>query len=66
MFGEHILVMDTAVARQCTSLYVPDPRSDQDSLIASTAVVRKMTLITRNVEVFALTDVFSISLDASF
>lgn len=56
-FEGRILVVDTAVARQCASLHVPDPRSDRDALIAATALVHKMTVVTRNVDDFKLTGV---------
>ncbi|MEZ5448932.1 MAG: type II toxin-antitoxin system VapC family toxin [Thiolinea sp.] len=45
-FEERILAVDTAVARQCASLHVPDPRSDRDALIAATALVHGMTVVT--------------------
>lgn len=56
-FGKRILAVDTAVARQCASLHVPDPRSDRDALIAATAMVHGMTVVTRNVDDFAPTSV---------
>ncbi|EIJ35121.1 type II toxin-antitoxin system VapC family toxin [Thiothrix nivea] len=54
-FGERILAVDTAVARQCASLHVPDPCSDRDALIAATALVHGMTVVTRNVDDFTPT-----------
>ena len=54
-FAERILPVDTIVARQCATLHVPDPRSDRDALIAATALVHGMTVITRNVADFAAT-----------
>lgn len=51
-FAERVLVVDTAVARQCARLHVPDPRSDRDALIAATAMVHGMTVVTRNVADF--------------
>ena len=56
-FEGRILVVDTAVARQCASLHVPDPRSDRDALIAATAQVHGMTVVTRNVDDFKPTGV---------
>ena len=55
-FGERMAV-DTAVVRQCASLHVPDPRSDRDALIAATAMVHGMMVVTRNVDDFAPTGV---------
>ena len=45
------------VARQCASLHVPDPRSDRDALIAATAIVHSMTVVTRNIDDFKATGV---------
>ena len=56
-FDGRILVVDTAVARQCARLHVPDPRSDRDALIAATALVHSMTVVTRNVDDFKATGV---------
>ena len=56
-FDGRILVVDTAVARQCAHLHVPDPRSDRDGLIAATALVHGMTVVTRNVDDFKATGV---------
>jgi hypothetical protein len=43
----------TAVAQHCARLHVPDPRADRDALIAATALVHGMTVVTRNVADFA-------------
>ena len=56
-FSDRIIVVDTAVAQRCAKLHVPDPRSDRDALIAATAIVHGMTVVTRNVEDFPATDV---------
>ncbi|HKV39134.1 MAG TPA: type II toxin-antitoxin system VapC family toxin [Blastocatellia bacterium] len=48
-FSGRILLIDTVVAQQCAALHVPDPRSDRDALIAATALVHGMTVVTRNV-----------------
>ena len=47
-FGDRILPVDTAVARKCATLHVPDPRPYRDSLIAATAMVHRLTVVTRN------------------
>ena len=52
-FAGRILAVDTAVAQRCARLHVPDPRSERDSLIAATALVHGMTVVTRNVADFA-------------
>jgi toxin FitB len=51
-FAERILLIDTAVARRCARLHVPDPRTERDALIAATALVHSMTVVTRNVADF--------------
>ena len=56
-FSGRILAIDVAVAQQCAKLHVPDPRSDRDALIAATALVHRMTVVTRNVADFENTGV---------
>ena len=56
-FSERILPFDTAVAQCCARLHVPDPRSDRDAIIAATALVHGMTVVTRNVDDFEPTGV---------
>lgn len=57
VFAEHILPVDTAVARRSAALHVPNPRPIRDGLIAATAFVHGMTVVTRNVADFAPTGV---------
>lgn len=56
-FTERTLPVDTAVALRCARLHVPNPCSERDSLIAATALVHGMTVVTRNVVDFKLTGV---------
>jgi len=56
-FSGRTLPVDTAVAQRCASLHVPDPRSERDALIAATAMVHHMTVVTRNVADFQATGV---------
>lgn len=54
-FVERTLPVDSAVALACAQLHVPDPRSERDALIAATAIVHGMTMVTRNVVDFKTT-----------
>lgn len=56
-FSGRILVIDTAVALCCAKLHVPDPRSDRDAIIAATALVHGMTVVTGNIDDFKPTGV---------
>ncbi|MCF5225929.1 type II toxin-antitoxin system VapC family toxin [Pseudomonas syringae] len=47
-FAGRILPIDTQVAKRCAQLHVPDPRSECDALIAATALVHGITVVTRN------------------
>jgi predicted nucleic acid-binding protein len=51
-FEGRILPIDTAVAQRCAHLHVPDPRAERDALIAATALVHGLTVVTRNVADF--------------
>jgi toxin FitB len=56
-FSGRILPIDIAVAQRCAKLHVPDPKPERDALIAATALVHSMTVVTRNVDDFKLTGV---------
>jgi predicted nucleic acid-binding protein len=56
-FAGRILPVDTVVARRCAVLHVPNLGPFRDSLIAATALVHKMTLVTRNVADFQASSV---------
>jgi len=51
-FAGRILAIDTLVAQRCAKLHVPDPRAERDALIAATALVHRMCVVTRNVSDF--------------
>lgn len=56
-FSRRTLPVDTAVALRCARLHVPDKRSERDALIAATALVHGMTVVTRNASDFKPTGV---------
>jgi len=53
-FDGRILPVDLAVVRQSAKLHVPDRRPISDTLIAATAIVHGMTIVTRNVGDFQI------------
>jgi predicted nucleic acid-binding protein len=56
-FGGRILPVDLSIAKRCAALHVPDPQDYRDSLIAATALVHGMTVVTRNTSHFERTGV---------
>ncbi len=56
-FQGRIIPMDEAVAIKCAALHVPDPAPLEDSIIAATALVHGLTVVTRNTQDFARTGV---------
>lgn len=55
-FAARILPVDAAVAVRAADLSVPDPRPFRDGLIAATALIHGMTVVTRNVADFSSVD----------
>ncbi|MFM7087205.1 MAG: type II toxin-antitoxin system VapC family toxin [Cyanobium sp.] len=56
-FTGRILPIDDAVARRSAALHVPDPRPFRDGLIAATALVHSLVVVTRNLSDFEATGV---------
>ena len=56
-FQERTLPIDAAVALKCARLHVPDPGAERDALIAATAMVHGMTVVTGNRTDFEATGV---------
>ena len=52
-FSGRELAVDGRVALRCAKLHVPDPRSERDAVIAATALVHGMSVVTRDVSDFA-------------
>ncbi|WP_284700847.1 type II toxin-antitoxin system VapC family toxin [Robbsia betulipollinis] len=57
MFADRVLDFDQVAAIQCAKLHVPDLRAERDALIAATAIVHGMTVVTRNTADFRSTGV---------
>ncbi len=57
VFAERILPVDTVIALRSAQFHVADRRPVEDGLIAATALVHGMTVVTRNVVDFAGTGV---------
>ncbi len=56
-FSGRTLAVDSAVAQRCARLHVPDKRGERDALIAATALVHGMAVVTRNTADFQPTGV---------
>ena len=56
-FAGRILAVDSAVAQRSAALQVPDPRPFRDGLIAATALVPSLVVVTRNLADFEATGV---------
>ena len=52
-FADRFLPVDERVARQAAALHVPDPAPFRDALIAATALVHSMSVVTRDVSDFS-------------
>jgi predicted nucleic acid-binding protein len=52
-FAGRIFSVDVAVAQRCARLHVPNSRAERDALIAATALVHRLKVVTRNVKDFS-------------
>ena len=59
-FSGHILPVDDEIATRCAHLHIPDRRNEADALIAATALVHGLTMVTRNIRDFEGTGVIMI------
>lgn len=57
IFSDRILPVDVAVVKVCAKLHTPDPKPESDALIAATALVHGMTVVSRNIKDFQTTTV---------
>lgn len=60
-FEGRILSVDDAVATRCAHLHVPDRRNEADALIAATALIHGLSIVTRNVSDFEGTGIVLIN-----
>lgn len=56
-FEGRIIAFDTPVARRGAGLHIPDQRSDRAAMIAATALIHGMQIVTQNTSDFAATGV---------
>lgn len=56
-FSGLILPIDVSVARTAAGLHVPDPMPEMDALIAATAIVHDLVLVTHNTKDFERTGI---------
>ena len=56
-FVGRILPIDVEVAQRTAALHIPNPQPERDALIAATALVHNLTVVTRNIADFAATGV---------
>lgn len=52
LFGNRVLPVDVHIARSAARMHVPDPRPERDTVIAATAAIHNLTVVTRNVDDF--------------
>lgn len=56
-FAGSILPIDERVAHRAARLHVPDPMPEMDALVAATAQIHDLTLVTRNIRDFQRTGI---------
>ena len=60
-FVGRILPIDVEIAQRTAAWHVPDPQPERDALIAATALVHNLTVVTRNTADFASTGVLTLN-----
>lgn len=56
-FSDRILDIDLAVVQRCAKIHATKPKPDRDALIAATALVHGLTVVTRNIKDFEGIDI---------
>ena len=56
-FAERMISIDEAIATRCAHLHIPDRPNEADALIAATAIVHGLVVVTRNIHDFQGTGV---------
>ena len=56
-FEGRILALDTPIALACARLHISNPKSERGAMIAATAIIHQMTVVTRNISDFEQTGV---------
>ena len=56
-FAERIISIDEAIATRCAHLHIPDRRNEGEGIIAATAIVHGLVVVTRNIHAFQGTGV---------
>jgi predicted nucleic acid-binding protein len=56
-FAKRVISIDDAIATRCAHLHIPDRRNEADAIIAATALVHGLAVVTRNIQDFQGTGV---------
>jgi predicted nucleic acid-binding protein len=51
-FAKRVISIDDAIATRCAHLHIPDRRNEADAIIAATALVHGLAVVTRNIQDF--------------
>jgi toxin FitB len=51
-YRDRIIAIDSDIATRAASLHVPNPRESHDALIAASALIQRLVVVTRNVNDF--------------
>jgi toxin FitB len=51
-FAGRMISIDEVIATRCAHLHIPDRRNEADALIAATAIVHRLVVVTRTIQDF--------------